>query len=254
MPVPPPLDVDASGPGPGTPPGDSGDPAGRSRAAASASRLQRTPASHGRASRRIANYAGGGGVPSVDTRVDPYPLPPPLWDPKAANIPGRRKARLGRVREPFGDRMPASDASYTIDFEEMAASRTRPQPFLAVDASWIEGGNTARPGGAARARATSPSRHLPPPHTHTHTPAVALRAHCRCPRRQRGGTGEAGRAPAPAGRSPKHQLQGAGGSNSCWERELDRECLHIWRPACPRIQTQGWPRGGPQESSPQGGF
>eukprot|EP00661_Eupelagonemidae_sp_cell13_P006151 gene6151-biopygen2839 len=84
--------------------------------------------------------------------------------------------------------------------------------------------------------------------------------------------------------APAHRERG--GSNSCRERELDRECLHVWMPACPRIQApgslgragpevdhrnplhkggfklrqrgrprpQGWPRGGPQESSPQGGF
>eukprot|EP00661_Eupelagonemidae_sp_cell13_P022403 gene22403-biopygen17738 len=37
-----------------------------------------------------------------------------------------------------------------------------------------------------------------------------------------------------------HPLRESGGSsNSCWERELDRECLHVWMPACPRIQAPG---------------
>eukprot|EP00661_Eupelagonemidae_sp_cell13_P024928 gene24928-biopygen1412 len=42
-------------------------------------------------------------------------------------------------------------------------------------------------------------------------------------------------------------MRSGGGSNSCWERELDRACLHVWMPACPRIQAPGsLGRAGPE--------
>eukprot|EP00661_Eupelagonemidae_sp_cell13_P011317 gene11317-biopygen6358 len=50
-----------------------------------------------------------------------------------------------------------------------------------------------------------------------------------------------------SGGGPGGKGSGGGGSNSCWERELDRECLHVWRPACPRIQAPGsLGRAGPE--------